>query len=51
MMYNIDGQKILRKFKAAYIEYSPEIGIQFWVNLFNTEGVEMGTVVKDLKIF
>ncbi|KAM3135190.1 hypothetical protein pb186bvf_012655 [Paramecium bursaria] len=51
MMFNIDGQKILRKFKAVYMEYDFDLGILFWVNLFNTEGVEMGTVVQDLKIF
>ena len=45
MMFNIDGQKILRKFKAVYMEYDFDLGILFWVNLFNTEGVEMGTVV------
>lgn len=45
MMFNIDGLKILRKFKAAYLEYDFDLGIFFWVNLFNTEEVEMGTVV------
>ena len=45
MMFNIDGLKILRKFKAAYMEYDFDLGIFFWVNLFNTEEVEMGTVV------